>query len=203
MKRGLWLLVLLPLVAAGQGHIVWQNSSATAITNINTGQRVETNLIRVGLFVNYNTVANWLDSGWSHQATTSFAAPGIFLGGNITLNGFPAGTPIAVQTRAWDARFSTWEAGFAGPWGVGWARPAVSWPIVLTPTAAASPPPTIVASGFEPFWKHTAPIPEPSVLCLLAAVGLWIGFWRVRQASARKDRMEPCLELKADTSRTI
>src|SRR5689334_970276 len=94
----------------GQGQIVFQNGSSTAITNSATGQRAITNTM-VGLYVNGNSAATSSSPGWSIQAKTNLVAPGLFFGGVVTTT-FPAGTPVAVQVRAWltATPYSTYEA---------------------------------------------------------------------------------------------
>jgi hypothetical protein len=90
----------------GQGQILFQNGNSTAITNWTsypdstaTGKRSPINTM-VGLYMNANAAATSVAPGWSLQATTNLAAPGLFFGG-IRTTTFPAGTPVAVQVRAW------------------------------------------------------------------------------------------------------
>jgi hypothetical protein len=173
MKQGLWLLVLLPVLAFGQGQIVFNNSAATGITNHCTGQRASTQT-RVGFYVNANTNATTGSFGW-HIAGgwTNLYQPGIFLGGIRTLGGFPAGTQVAVQLRAWlsTVPFEDYETALIGWTGVGGFGHSIV--MIITPAAPPAPIPVITANGLQPFTIGTLScIPEPSV-CALLLLGIW------------------------------
>jgi hypothetical protein len=172
MKKLLLTVSLMVAAAAafGQGQILFQNGNTTAITNGNQKASVST---MVGLYLNANTAATTLSPGWSIQGTTNLAAPGLFFG-NARTTTFPAGTPVAVQIRAWltAGSFATYEAALTGePAGTFGA----SAPFVLTPSASPSPATTLVGNGLTPF--TIAPVPEPSSIALgllgLGAVALF------------------------------
>jgi len=165
-------LMIAAIAAFGQGQITFQNGATTAITNTTTGQRAVVSTM-VGLYVNANSAATSVSPGWSLQGSTNLTAPGIFFGGTRTTT-FPAGTPVAVQVRAWltSGAFADYASAVTGD-------PAGSFgasvPIVLTPTASPSPAPNLVANGFQSF--NVAPVPEPSSIALgllgLGAVALF------------------------------
>ncbi len=193
MKQGLWLvLVLFHFQAFGQGQIYFGNSAATAITNAayDIG-RASTNT-RVGLYVNANTTAlgHHLEPGWIQAGGfTNLFSPGLFIGGNRTLNqfggNFPAGTPVAVQVRAWLSstyNYTSYEdaAIVADP------NLVVGFSVVMliTPQNSPTPVPTLNGSGLQPFVLVYA-VPEPSTIALVVAGTLILG------VSARRRRAPP------------
>jgi len=163
-------LMVAAIAAFGQGQITFQNGNSTAITNTFDNQKAAVSTM-VGLYLNANTAATTTAPGWSLQGSTNLAAPGLFFGG-IRTTTFPAGTPVAVQVRAWlsATAFADYASAVAGGAAVG-----VSPVLVLTPTASPSPAPTLVGSGLTPF--TIAPVPEPSSIALgllgLGAVALF------------------------------
>jgi len=168
-------LMIAAIAAFGQGQITFQNGSSTAITNSSTGQRVPISTM-VGLYLNGNTAATTTSPGWSLQSATNLTAPGVFFGGIVTTT-FPAGTPVAVQVRAWlsPTAYASYEAFKASAGNPATEFGGVSSVLTITPTASPSPAPTLVGSGLTPFLVQ--PVPEPSSIALgllgLGAVALF------------------------------
>lgn len=165
----------LTVSAFGQGQIISQNSASTAITNLMTGQRAVVSTM-VGFYANPNAGAAAGDAGWVLAGgTTNLFSPGIFLGGTRTYSGFAAGTPAAVQVRAWltAGSFSSYEAAMAGEPGGAFGQSIV---MQITPQVAPTPIPTMTAAGLQPF-TIIGNVPEPSSIALgllgLGAIALF------------------------------
>jgi MYXO-CTERM domain-containing protein len=161
-------------VAFGQGQIGFGNATATAITNVATGNKAVTTT-RVGFYANATTNVTSLSPGWVNAGGfTNLAAPGVFLGGNRTLGGFPAGTPVAVQVRAWltTAAFSDYEAALSGEGSGAFGASVI---MIINPAVSPTPIPQISANGLRPFTIQ--PVPEPSSIALgllgLGAIALF------------------------------
>jgi len=166
-------LMIAAIAAFGQGQIVFQNGASTAITNKDgTGNAPIST--RVGLYVNANTAATEASAGWSIQGMTNLVAPGVFFGGTRTTT-FPAGTAVAVQVRAWQtaSAFNDYASAVAGDPAGKFGSSVI---MNITPTAAPSPAPNLVANGFQGF-GIVQPVPEPSSIALgllgLGAVALF------------------------------
>jgi hypothetical protein len=92
-------------------------------------------------------------------------------GGNRTIDGVPAGSPAALQIRAWSAGYPTYEAAFAS--NLGTVFVGKSAVITVSPTAPPSPPAALTGlAGYT-----VAPVPEPSTIALgllgLGAIALF------------------------------
>lgn len=115
--------IFLALTASGQGLVRFANTSSTLLTafDYNTGTLVPitgTNTFRIGLFV--GSSGSSAGSLTMVGLATNYSAPplrGLFNGGAsfVLPAGYPAGTPIAFQIRAWDATAGdTWESARVG-----------------------------------------------------------------------------------------
>jgi hypothetical protein len=182
-----FLLILSMVSALGQGQILFQNNSATAVTNVVLGQKASASTM-VGLYVNANTAATSSSPGWSLQATTNLITGGGLFFGGIRTTTFPAGVPVAVQVRAWllSASYASYEEAIAAVaagqvalrLGDGFGTSVI---MNLTPTPSSSPTVNLVSSGLQPI---IIGIPEPSVtafvLCALFGGGIAMLFRRRR-----------------------
>lgn len=162
--------------AFGQGQVISQNSSATAVTNRVTGARAAVATV-AGFYANPNAAATATSPGWVLAGgTANFAAPGLFVGGTRDYAGFPAGTAASFQVRAWltTGSFANYEAAFAAEGLTGGAF-GQSVVMRITPTAAPTPPPTFLGSGLTAFTIDA--VPEPSSIALgllgLGAIALF------------------------------
>ena len=160
MTKAVFLLLLVPALVFAQGQIIFQNNSATAITNLMTGQRAST-ATRVGFYLNPNSNAAPGSAGWVMIGSTNLSAPGVFFGGTRILpSAFPPGKPVAVQVRAWltAGTFENFEAAYASEPGG-----AFAWSVVMqiTPNDAqgTNAPPTLLGSGFQGFSGCLCPWP--------------------------------------------
>jgi len=185
MKKLLLALSLLGVTVAafGQGQIIFQNGTSTAITNSTTSDKAVTST-RVGFYINANTSATTLDSGWVRIYTTNLSAAGIFLGGTRTLTNdtgtasFPGGTAVAVQVRAWltTAQFTDYETAKAVEGALPTSRFGVSGVLNITPAVIGNPAPNLINNGLQPF-LITPGVPEPSSIALgllgLGAIALF------------------------------
>jgi hypothetical protein len=169
----LFALLLTTGFCMGQGVITFQNSTATAITNIHTGDKAGTYTC-VGFFVNADTNAtSGFGSGWVQAGGwTNLTVPGIFLGGSRPLAGFPGESPVAVQVRAWT--FSDHRlANFDDP--SGWlALEGHSVVMIITPRVSPDPIPFLTANGLRPFTIGIIPEPSTITLALLGSALLGV-----------------------------
>ncbi len=161
-----------------QGALVFQNNSASAITNVSTGLRAVV-ATRVGLYVNPNSAATTETAGWvAAGGFANLAAAGIINAGTrlLTNNGanIPGGSPVAVQVRAWltAGAFTTYESALLG--AAAGDHFGLSPVFVMTPAVSPAPAPNI-NTVLQPF--TIAPIPEPSSIALgllgLGAIALF------------------------------
>jgi len=109
----------------------------------------------------------------SSVGTTTFAAPGIFLGGVKTLTGIAASSHPFFQVRAWDnagGTITTFAAATISGASVVWQLPASA--ALGDPNAVPTPTPPPGLLGMTSF----SLVPEPATFALLAlgAAGLLI-----------------------------
>jgi len=167
-------LMIAAIAAFGQGQILFQNGNPTAITNKTTGLKASGSTM-VGLYLNSNTAATEASPGWSLEASTNLIATGGLFFGGVRTTTFPAGTPVAVQVRAWltATPFATYELAKTGAGAGDFLGTSVI--MNLTPTASSSPTVNLTSSGLNPI--VIAPVPEPSSIALgllgLGAVALF------------------------------
>lgn len=132
---------------AAQGHFAFNNSIATAITNLPIFQRADVST-KVALYYNLNTnVTSTSQPGWllNPQTVTNLSSPGFFIGGARVVPGVPADTTIAVCIRAWSPPYPTWEAQearwYCDPQPRGESR------VFLLQLATSNGPPTLLVSA--------------------------------------------------------
>jgi hypothetical protein len=154
MKTRFFLLLGLACFAvsdvAAQGHFAFNNSVATAITNLVTFQRADVNT-KVAMYYNLNTnVTSTSQPGWllNPQAVTNLSSPGFFIGGARVVPGVPADTTIAVCIRAWSPPYLTWEAQEAR-WLCDPQPRGQSRVFLLKLTATNAPPSPLVNAGLD------------------------------------------------------
>lgn len=137
---------------AGQGRFSFDNSIATAITNILTSLRADSNT-KVAMYYNLNTnVTSTGQPGWvlntNAVINVSAALPGRFLGGERTVPGVAHGTTIAVCIRAWSPPYPTWEAQEAR-WHCDPQPRGESRVFLLSLAASNGPPSSLVSAGLD------------------------------------------------------
>lgn len=152
--RFLFLLLGLSCVfasrVAAQGHFAFNNSIATAITNLLTFQRAGVGT-KVAMYYNLNTnVTSTSQPGWllNPQAVTNLSLPGLFTGGARVVPGLPADTTVAVCVRAWSPPYPTWEAQEAR-WHCDPQPRGESRVFLLKLAATNAPPSSLVNAGLD------------------------------------------------------
>jgi len=164
--------------AYGQGTVVFQNSSTSAVTNSLTQARVVSGTtFMVALYFLPDTgQATVTTADFNANRTTvgssiGFAGAGIYSGGTRTS---PTPTPGAsgwFQVRAWESSFgATFEEAVANPTAVGGrlALVGTSSPIKVDTGDPTTVPQgtagTLTGSGIS--WFVVTPVPEPSIIGL-------------------------------------
>jgi hypothetical protein len=171
-------LMIASLAAFGQGQLIFQNASATTITNIVTGLAAAGGAAQddtqVALYV--GNVGDAVGSLQLIGNVTNCNNAGRFAGGTRTLAGW-TGT-VQLQVRAWLAStvYPTYEAAYAaGLGGDGSVLLGVSAPFSFATTQPPTLPVSIANAGLTPI--VIAPVPEPSSIALgllgLGAVALF------------------------------
>ena len=212
MKQALLVTILLaftsigiPLVRA-QGNVAFANQTTTAISDLNTGQKMAApaGTFMFGLYVGpvdspadqLTLVGTGLNPNW--PANSGF--DGFFQVGNpfVLPSGYPAGTQIAFQVRAWPAGADTsFESAFANAAWVGpgngiYGESALGF---VTPTAPPNGAAQLFGSGpgqvpgfYLPSPEFT---PEPSSLALGTAGAVVIWFLRPREKFRTSTNQQP------------
>lgn len=194
MKKALFTLAL-GFVATGlfgQGTVVFQNSSASAVQNQLTGTTVGGGTAYMVQLFSYTGAGtdpapapDNLAPYQSASTAINFIGAGRFSGGSIS-------TPVAVatttwwQVRAWSsalgADWNTAYAAWIGGSGIGTVDGLAGWsnPFAhATGNPSAQPPvPGTALTEMQSF--AISPVPEPGVLAL-GAVGLVALLWRRRK----------------------
>lgn len=154
------------LSSLGQGTVTFNNNASTLL--LLNGSAAPVGSLTVGLYW-----APTLGDSLTQIATTGVAAPGRFIGGNVTT---PAGTPgggtAAFQVRAWQSQFSTYDLALAGGGMAGLTDPWTQVTGNANPTDLPKPitPPSGGFTGLNV-------VPEPSSIALgvlgLGAIALF------------------------------
>jgi hypothetical protein len=166
----IFLLSALFLAAAtsafAQGQLIFQNNTATTITNLNTGLPAAGGAAQddtqVGLYI--GNVGDAVSSLQLIGNVTNCNNPGRFAGGTRTLAGW-TGT-VQLQVRAWLAStvYPSYEAALAGALGGdGSVLIGLSAPFNFALTQPPTLPVSIATAGLTPI---VFGIPEPSTVAL-------------------------------------
>jgi len=163
---------LIGLSTYGQGTIDFKNLA----TGLNQPVYLPggTTKVPAGSGYTVELLAGLTATSLSSVATTTFAAPGIFLGGVTPLPGIAASSHPFFEVRAWDnagGTITTFAAATTSGVSAVWQLPAA----YALGDPSASPPTTPAAlQGFTSF--NLVTIPEPATFALLAlgAAGLLI-----------------------------
>ena len=158
---------MLALSGHGQGVIVSANTTDTRILDWRTGEPVEPGIYTIGL---YAGAAGSSESQLTLIATTGINPlsflKGVFNHGTVALPGISG--PAAVQIKAWENEYATYEdAVYHGDLCVG-KSPVLSVPAVL---GLALPGDIVADGGFAGFYVC---VPEPSSL-ILSLLGVFGG----------------------------
>lgn len=159
----------------GQGTVVFQNASASAVTNSLTGARVvagTTFLVALYYLPDSPTAPTSGEfDGVPALRTTGFTAAGIYVGGTLTAPTTPSGAPGWFQVRAWEAAFgSSYAEAASNPNQIGGRLALVGQSNILrvdTGDPTTVPPGTagtLTGNGIQGF--ILTPVPEPSVIGL-------------------------------------
>jgi hypothetical protein len=173
-------LMIGAVAAFGQGQVIFQNASATTITNGVTGLAAAGSSAQddtqVALYV--GNVGDPLGSLQLIGNITNCSSAGRFAGGTRTLTGW-VGT-VQLQVRAWLATtvYPTYEAAYAaGLGGDGSVLVGVSAPFSFATTQPPTLPVSIANAGLTPIVLMPVIVPEPSSIALgllgLGAVALF------------------------------
>jgi hypothetical protein len=155
MRKFLFFTAVLFAAAStfGQGQLIFANSAATAITNINTGQPCPGSSAQddtqVGLYV--GNVGDPVGTLTMIGPPTNLFSAGRFSGGTRTLPGW-TGT-VQIQVRCWLAStvYPSYEAALAGAFGGdGSVLLGVSAPFSFTLTTVPTQPVSIAGNGLTP-----------------------------------------------------
>jgi hypothetical protein len=169
------------LAAFGQGQVIFQNASATTITNSLTGLAAAGSSAQddtqVALYI--GNVGDAVSSLTLIGSVTNASSPGRFAGGTRTLTGW-TGT-VQLQVRAWLAStvYPTYEAAYAaGLGGDASVVLGVSAPINFATTQPPTLPVSLANAGLTPIvLVPVTVVPEPSSIALgllgLGAVALF------------------------------
>jgi hypothetical protein len=187
MKKFITLAIALAggLQAFGQGTIVFQNSSSSAISNRLTNARAAAGQVfNVALYYLRDTgqasvTTGDFDAGIGSGATsiissnrTGLQGAGIYNGGTRTAGPQPWGGTGWFQVRAWETAYGdSWDAAINNTTPIGGRLALVGTSNVMKITGLGNPagsPPTSAATlingGIQWFWVE--PVPEPSVIGL-------------------------------------
>jgi hypothetical protein len=163
-------LMLTGIGAFAQGTVTFANSSATAITNIHTGQRPLVGEVVVGLFGSTSLGLGQDDSSLTLIGNAAgLTSPGRWSDGERQIGA--ANSTVTLQVRAWGASFASYEAAVAGNGLAGFSR---VWEQAtgggLNPAAPITGPGQLNAFT-------VAIVPEPSTIALgllgLGAIALF------------------------------
>lgn len=165
--------VAVTATAFGQAKLIFNNNTATAITNTVTGAKA----LNTTVALYFSTDTSAAESALSMDAavkTNVLASGGLFLGGTRAVTGVATAVPILAQVRAWTGTFNTYEEAFASGNPTYLAGKSVPFVINLV---TGTTPPNSIATLLTPF--TISPVPEPSAIAL-GAMGL-LGLYLIRR----------------------
>ena len=180
MSRQLLLLAaVLPLAwnVYGQGSVRFENNSATAVTNVHTGQRVPAgSTFKAALYVAPDGITD--DSQYvAVGSDAAFIVSGIFSGGSRTIYIAQPGSYVMLQVRVWETSYgSTYEAAAAAPPMngrtalIGKSNRMRGRPGDYT-AIPPEPPPTLISMGLQPFGVSAFPVPSLSINDIVVSEG--------------------------------
>lgn len=167
MKKTLLLAAALVATAMGafaQGTVQFINNASTTVNfHASLGGGPVPAGYNIGLW--YGVAGTMEASALSLIASTTTAAPGRFVGGNVTTPDSTAGGGMAVfQIRAWQDGFASYDAAFSGGGNVGFSD---MWSQITGNATPTDLPKQIVppTGGFTGI-NNVMPIPEPSTIAL-------------------------------------
>jgi hypothetical protein len=164
MKKTLLLAAALVATAMGafaQGTVQFINNASTLVS-FQAGGAVPAGY-NIGLWYGVEGTAD--ENALALIASTTTAAPGRFVGGNVTTPDTTAGGGMAVfQIRAWESGFASYAAAFSGGGNVGSSDLWTQITGNATPTDLPKQivPPTGGFTGID----NVAIVPEPSTIAL-------------------------------------
>lgn len=149
-----------PLFA--QGLLVFNNNTATAITNLVTGTRAN---VKVALYYSIVTNATRDSLVFANGVSTNTFTPGLFIGGTRSIPGAPAGTFIRAQLRVWTGSAASYEEAIHGV-SEYWGESAL---FIVGPLGGGiNVVPTLVGSGLTPI---LFPVLGPNATYSVNAIG--------------------------------
>lgn len=169
----------LAVSAFAQGTVLFQNATASAVIDSQTGIAAASGLFTAGLYFTEDLGATpnvgIPNDGWTLASTTPIIKPpigtgGQYRGGTVELTGADIGQEVLVQVRGWTQQYANYAEAFAS----GTAYIGATAPLKVKLAGGTTPPSSLGALGIT--GMTMTPVPEPStiVLGLLGGLGAMV-----------------------------